>query len=39
MLEHLATPEAREILHSLADGMPEAWLTRQAKASLKRLGN
>jgi RNA polymerase sigma factor (sigma-70 family) len=36
MLEHLDTPEARELLRHLADGMPEAWLTRQAKASLAR---
>ncbi len=39
MLEHLTTPEALEVLRRLADGMPDAWLTRQAKASLTRLGN
>jgi RNA polymerase sigma factor (sigma-70 family) len=37
MLEHLATPEAVEELRRLAGGLPEAWLTRQAKASLARL--
>jgi len=37
MLEHLATPETVAELSRLAGGMPEAWLTRQAKESLARL--
>jgi hypothetical protein len=37
MLEHLNTPAAQEVLRSLAAGAPDAWLTRQAKASLGRL--
>jgi WD40 repeat protein len=37
VLEHIATPEARQILRTLADGVPEARLTREAKAALERL--
>jgi HEAT repeat protein len=37
LLEHLGTPEARGLLEKLAGGAPEAWLTREAKASLQRL--
>jgi hypothetical protein len=36
-LERLGTPEARKVLKALAQGPPEARLTREAKASLKRL--
>jgi hypothetical protein len=38
VLEHIATPEARELLKKLAGGAPEARLTREAKAALERLG-
>jgi hypothetical protein len=37
-LEHIATPEARDLLDRLAAGAPEARLTREAKAALERLG-
>jgi RNA polymerase sigma factor (sigma-70 family) len=37
VLEHLATPEAKAVLESLAKGAPEARRTREAAASLKRL--
>jgi WD40 repeat protein len=37
-LEQTATPEARRLLGVLAKGSPDAELTRQAKASLARLG-
>ena len=37
-LEHIGTPEARQLLKALADGAPDARLTRDAKASLQRLG-
>jgi hypothetical protein len=36
-LEAMATPEARQLLHKLADGEPMAVQTREAKASLQRL--
>jgi hypothetical protein len=36
-LERCATPEARQLLRRLANGLPEALLTRQAKAALARL--
>ena len=36
-LEHIATPEARDLLQKLADGAPGARLTREAKAALDRL--
>ena len=37
VLEHIATPEARQLLQKLADGAPEARLTREAKAALERM--
>lgn len=36
-LEQMRTPPARKLLETLATGTPEAWLTRQAKASLQRV--
>src|SRR5262249_26308298 len=38
VLEHVDTPEARELLLQLAAGPPEARLTREARATLDRLG-
>lgn len=38
VLEHAATPEARRLLRALAEGAPEAQLTRAAQAALDRLG-
>jgi hypothetical protein len=37
VLEDIATPEARQVLGTLAEGAPESRLTREAKASLERL--
>jgi RNA polymerase sigma factor (sigma-70 family) len=37
VLEQIGSPEARRLLESLASGVPEARLTREAKASLQRL--
>lgn len=37
VLEHIATPEAKKVLQTLATGTPEARLTQEAKASLDRL--
>ena len=37
VLEQIGTAEAGQILESLAGGPPDAWLTQEAKASLKRL--
>jgi hypothetical protein len=37
VLEHVATPKARKLLETLATGVPEARLTREAVASLQRL--
>jgi WD40 repeat protein len=37
VLEHIGTPEAQEVLQTLAKGAPEALITREAKASLDRL--
>jgi RNA polymerase sigma factor (sigma-70 family) len=39
VLEHAGGTEARALLEELARGAPEAALTREAKAALKRLGN
>jgi RNA polymerase sigma factor (sigma-70 family) len=38
VLERIATPEARQLLEKLVGGVPEARLTRDAKAALGRLG-
>jgi RNA polymerase sigma factor (sigma-70 family) len=37
VLEQIGTPEARQVLEALGKGAPEAHLTQQARASLKRL--
>jgi hypothetical protein len=37
-LEYAGTPEAKQLLGELAKGAPDAWLTREAKATLDRLG-
>jgi hypothetical protein len=37
VLERLGTPEARRLLGALAGGEPEARLTREAQAALRRL--
>jgi hypothetical protein len=37
VLELVGTPEAKAVLQTLANGMPEARLTREAKAALERL--
>jgi hypothetical protein len=37
VLEYVDTPEARQVLETLAKGAPGARLTREAKASLERL--
>lgn len=37
ILEAIGTPEARQVLEALAKGIPEADLTREAKATLERL--
>jgi dipeptidyl aminopeptidase/acylaminoacyl peptidase len=36
-LEQMGTPAARKVLEALAKGAAEAWLTREARASLDRL--
>jgi hypothetical protein len=38
LLEHYATEEAKAVLARLAEGMPEARRTREAKEALRRLG-
>jgi WD40 repeat protein len=38
VLERVGTAKAREVLKALAEGSPEAWLTREARATLERLG-
>jgi RNA polymerase sigma factor (sigma-70 family) len=37
VLEQADTPEARRLLHELAGGAPEAWLTQEAQAAEGRL--
>jgi hypothetical protein len=37
VLEHVGTVEAQQVLKTLAQGMPEARITREAKSSLERL--
>src|SRR5262249_26278168 len=37
VLEHAGTAEARDVLERLAGGVPEAPLTREARAALRRL--
>jgi hypothetical protein len=37
VLEHIGTPMARKTLTSLAEGVPQARLTREAKAVLQRM--
>jgi WD40 repeat protein len=37
VLEHIGTAEAREVLEALAKGDPEATLTEEARAAVKRL--
>jgi hypothetical protein len=37
VLEHIDTPEAKQVLQTLATGAPEARVTREAKVSLERL--
>jgi WD40 repeat protein len=37
VLEHIGTPEAQQVLKTLAQGMPEARVTREASAALERL--
>ena len=39
VLEHIGTPEAREVITAIAKGAPEARLTQEAKASLDSLTN
>jgi RNA polymerase sigma factor (sigma-70 family) len=38
VLEHAGTPEARRVLAALAKGWPQARLTQEARAALRRLG-
>ncbi|HEX5269063.1 MAG TPA: hypothetical protein VFW33_01185, partial [Gemmataceae bacterium] len=38
VLERAGTPEARALLKELAEGVPEATLTGEARATLGRLG-
>ena len=37
-LEHVGTPQAREVLQALAEGAPQAHRTEAARAALQRLG-
>jgi WD40 repeat protein len=37
VLEQIGTPEARQLLETMAKGAPEARVTRQAKAALERM--
>jgi hypothetical protein len=36
LLEQLRTPQARQLMQTLADGAPEGWLTGEAQAMLQR---
>jgi hypothetical protein len=36
-LEYMATAEARQVIAALAEGAPEARLTREAQAAFERL--
>ena len=36
ILEHIEDPEAPKLLHTLAGGAPESWLTKEAQAVLDR---
>jgi RNA polymerase sigma factor (sigma-70 family) len=38
VLERIGTAEARQVVERLAGGTPQAWLTREAKATLERFG-
>ena len=38
VLEAMGTPAARALLDELAKGAADAWVTREAKATLERLG-
>jgi hypothetical protein len=38
VMVRMGTSDARQLLEHLAKGPPEAWLTQEAKAGLKRLG-
>jgi WD40 repeat protein len=38
LLEHIANADARQLLKELAEGLPEASLTQEAKVILERLG-
>lgn len=37
VLERIGSVEAQQVLHMLAEGDPQAWLTREAKAARQRL--
>jgi WD40 repeat protein len=37
VLERIASPEARQVLETLAQGARDAWLTREADAALERM--
>jgi phage FluMu protein gp41 len=39
VLEAKGTPAAKDLLRELADGAPDAWLTQEAKAALRRSEN
>jgi hypothetical protein len=39
VLERLDTPESRQLLEKLAAGPGDAWLTKEAKASTRRLAS
>ena len=38
VLERIASPEARQVIESLSRGTPDARITREAQASLRRVG-